>query len=150
MKKFTFIIIAMFAMMISAYAQGQQSGGERSQRPSFEEMQKRQLESMKTELSLTDDQVAKVKVINEEAGKKMQAIFQNRDQNQDREAMRQKFADIRTEQNKKLKEVLTEEQYTKWIKLQEERDERRRENRGQRPNSTGGEPARGQGRGNNF
>lgn len=151
MKKISIMLVAMFAIMFAANAQEgrpQRTEGERPGRPSMEEMQKRQLESMKEALTLTDDQVAKVKVINEEAGKKNRALFENREPGQDRSVMREKMTEIRNEQNKKLKKVLTEEQYTKWTKMQEERMQNRQNrggNGGTRPERT-----RGEARSNNF
>ncbi len=141
----------MFAIMFVANAQegkSQEAQGERTGRPSMEEMQKRQLVQMKEALTLTGDQVEKVKVINEEAGKKYRAIFEKREPGQDLSAMREKMTEIRKEQNKKLKEVLTEEQYKKWTKIQEERMQNR-QNRGGN-GGTQPEGTRGKARSNNF
>ena len=74
-----------------------------------------QMERMKEQLSLTDEQVPKVKAVLEESNKKRQAIFTDPNfDRSDRTAMREKMAPITEEQNKKLKEILTADQYKKY------------------------------------
>jgi len=114
-----FMVLSLILCINSASAQ------QRRERPNMEEMQKKQLEEMKTELSLTDEQVEKISAIMEEQRTAMEA---NREENsKDREAQMEE----RKAYNEKIKAVLTEEQQTKFDELQE----KRREERGnRRPN----------------
>jgi periplasmic protein CpxP/Spy len=64
------------------------------------------LEKMTTQLSLTDEQKPKVKAVLDETAKKMKDLAP-----EDRQT---KGKEIRSEQNTKLKAILTPEQYTKY------------------------------------
>jgi protein CpxP len=79
-------------------------GGKRAF-PTVEE----RLDRMTKELTLTDAQKPKVKEVLEEQDKKMQGI---RDLPQDER--RTKFRESRDEMGKKLKDILTPDQYKKW------------------------------------
>jgi len=70
------------------------------------------LERLTTELTLTDAQKPKVKAVLEETAKKMQGV---RDLPQDQR--REKFQAAREEETKKLKEILTPEQFEKYQKM---------------------------------
>jgi Spy/CpxP family protein refolding chaperone len=74
-----------------------------------------QLERMTTELKLTDAQVPKVKALLEEGAKKRGEL---RDATP--EERREKMTAMREEQDKKLKEILTPEQFEKWTKMRDE------------------------------
>jgi Spy/CpxP family protein refolding chaperone len=65
-----------------------------------------QLEKMTTVLSLTDEQKPKVEKVLKETDKKMKELGQDAD--------REKRQEIRNEQTKKMKEILTAEQFTKY------------------------------------
>jgi Spy/CpxP family protein refolding chaperone len=67
------------------------------------------LDRMTKDLTLTDAQKPKVKEVLEEQDKKMQGI---RDLPQDER--RTKFRESREEMSKKLKDILTPDQYKKW------------------------------------
>src|SRR5262249_34278043 len=88
-------------------------GGKRNM-PSVQE----RLDKMSEELKLTDDQKPKVKAVMEDAGKKMQEI--RSDSSLDRDKRREKFEEMRKEETKKMKEILTPDQYTKWEKMREQ------------------------------
>jgi periplasmic protein CpxP/Spy len=139
--KLTILILSLtFALIGSAFAQPQ--GGNRPGGGNWEEMQKQQMETMKTELKLTPDQITKVEALNAETNKKTKAI---RDANStDREANREKMRAVREEQDKKLKTILTKEQATKWDEIQEKR---RAERRANNPNATQRQGERGGQRG---
>jgi Spy/CpxP family protein refolding chaperone len=102
------------------------SAQEGRQRPSMEEMQQKQLEEMKTELLLTDEQTKKITSIMEEQRKAMEAKREENSETQgdDREARMKE----RKAYDEKIKTVLTPEQQTKYDELQEKRKEER-ENR---------------------
>jgi Spy/CpxP family protein refolding chaperone len=67
------------------------------------------LEYYNTELKLTDEQKPKVKAVLEDQEKKLQGV--------PREERRDKMREMRPEMAKKMKEILTAEQYTKWEQL---------------------------------
>ena len=67
------------------------------------------LDMMKQRLSLTDEQVPKVKAVLEDSNKQMAEIRQA-----PQEERRDKMMALRDEQNKKMKAILTPEQYTKY------------------------------------
>ena len=89
-----------------------QMGG---QMPSPEEMAKFQADQMKQTVNLNDDQYNKVLVVYKEQGEKMQKMFQGGGQPDMSE-----FGKMQEEQNKKLQEILTPEQYKKWDEHQQE------------------------------
>jgi Spy/CpxP family protein refolding chaperone len=83
---------------------GQRGGGNRMMN----------IDTLKKQLDLSDDQVAKVKPILEDMQKQMQALRADTTLSQtDRRA---KMKEIRDGEAAKLKEVLTADQYAKWEK----------------------------------
>ena len=74
-----------------------------------------QMERMTTALDLTDAEKPKVKAVLEETSKKMQEIFS--DSSLDQAARREKMQPIREEQNTKMKAILTDDQYTKYLAM---------------------------------
>ena len=76
-----------------------------------------QMERLTTQLSLTDEQKPKVEAVLKESSKKRQEIFS--DSSIDRSQMREKMQPIMEEQNKKLKAILTEDQYKKYQDMQQ-------------------------------
>jgi Spy/CpxP family protein refolding chaperone len=96
---------------------GQGGGGGRG--PSVED----RLERMTEELSLTDDQVVKIKPILEKVKKEMDALRDNRsgDREQQMEAMK-KIMDSEEEQ---ISALLTDEQKTKLAAIKKEREKNR-------------------------
>ena len=84
------------------------------QMPSPEEMAKFQADQMKQTVNLNDDQYNKVLVIYKESGEKIGKLFESGQPDFS------KFGEIQEEQNKKFKEILTDEQYKKWDEYQQE------------------------------
>ena len=123
-------ILVLTIIFTSAVSLAQDRGGRENFSP--EESAKRQTEQIKEAVGLKADQEKKVYEINLESSKKMSEL---RSQMQGGgggfEGMREAFGKIREEQDKKMKEVLTEEQWVKYEKWQEER----RQRRGQRGNN---------------
>jgi Spy/CpxP family protein refolding chaperone len=74
-----------------------------------------QMERMTTQLSLTNEQKPKVKAALEARDKKMQEI--RKDTSLDQQARRDKMRPIMEEQNKKMKEILTADQFTKYQEM---------------------------------
>jgi Spy/CpxP family protein refolding chaperone len=77
---------------------------------------------MQKELSLTDEQNAKLKAINQEFEQKFRAL--RNDSTTSKEGNKTKMKQLRDEYQKKMKSVLTEEQFEKWETLKS--DHRRR------------------------
>ena len=85
-----------------------------------EEIAKMRADQMKEAVNLTADQYAKVTVIFKEEMEAMQKMFEGGGMNGDFEQMRKDMEKRQEEQNKKLKAILTEDQFKKWQKQQEE------------------------------
>lgn len=117
MKKIGLLLMFVILMAGAGIAQPNQ----RSMNP--EDMAKRQTAQLKEVLDLNKDQEKKVHELNLKSSKKMMAL---RDENQGGgfEGMREKMTEIREEQNKEMKKVLTEAQWSKYEKYQEERRSR--------------------------
>ena len=86
-------------------------GGKRGMSP--DQMMERYTE----QLSLTDEQKPKVKAVIEDSGKKRREIF--RDSALDQQQKKEKFQGTMEAQNKKMKEILTADQYKKYQEMNE-------------------------------
>ncbi len=90
------------------------------------ESAKKQTEVLKKELDLNKEQEKKVyKVVLDGANKMDKMRKEMQSGGGDRDAMRAKFGEMRKEQNKEMKKILTDEQYKKYEKYLEERRARR-------------------------
>lgn len=131
MKKISILgLMATMLFTVQVYAQqgpGQGPGGGRfNMEP--KEMAARQTEQMKKELNLTDEQLPKVEELNLKYAEKMKEA---RDQaNGDRDAMRSTMRSMMAEKDKELKNILTEDQWTAFLKMREERMQNGRGRRG--------------------
>ena len=106
-------------LLVGAFTSNAQGFG--GQMPSADEIAKMRADQMKETVSLTDDQYAKVTVIFKEEMEAMQKMFEGGGgMGGDFEQMRKDMEKRQEEQNKKLKEILTEDQFNKWQKQQEE------------------------------
>jgi Spy/CpxP family protein refolding chaperone len=74
-----------------------------------------QMERMTTALDLTDAEKPKVKAVLEDSSQKMKEIMS--DTSLDQAARREKMRPIRDEQNKQMKAILTDDQYTKYLAM---------------------------------
>ena len=74
---------------------------------------------MTTQLNLTEEQKPKVEAVLRESAKKRQELFS--DSSIDRSQIREKMQPIMEEQNKKLKAILTEEQWKKYQEMNQRR-----------------------------
>ena len=117
LKSIVVSIFVVFSLLATVVAQPDR-GGDPYERA------ERQTERMKEQLGLSDEQTEQVSEINIAAAEKMQEARQSA--NGDREAMRGKMMSIRQETDAALKEVLTEEQWTKLAAARQEM----RQNRG--------------------
>jgi len=132
MKKLGIFVFLMVLGLASAMAQNNPGGsGQRNMDPT--ERAKEELKQMEENLDLSKDQKDKVYDILLEGNKKRSAMFEEmRSGNGDRDAMREKMRTMRDDQNKKLKGVLSEEQWTKYEKMMEERRQQFRRGSGER------------------
>jgi hypothetical protein len=90
----------------------------------------RQMEELKEGLELSDDQEKQVRDIITAGFETMRTAREGMQDGGDREAMREKMQQMREEQTTKIKAVLTEEQFTKYEQIQQERRERMRQGGG--------------------
>ena len=121
MKKLGILLIAMLAVATMSMAQGFGGG----QQMSPEERAKQQTAQIKEAVGLNADQEKKVYDLNLEAGKQMAKMREDmQGGGGDFQAMREKMTTMRAEQDKKMKEILTADQWTKYQKFQEERRSR--------------------------
>ena len=90
----------------------------------------RQMEELKEGLELSDDQEKQVREIILAGFETMRTALEGMQDGGDREAMREKMQQMRDEQTAKIKAVLSEEQFVKYGKIQEERRERMRQGGG--------------------
>lgn len=111
MKKLLLICCFLIGISAASFAQG---GGRRSP----QEM----TDALKTQLSLNDDQAAKVKAIYEVRAKSMDSLRSA--SGDDRAGMMQKMAPITTATNAKIKAVLTADQATAFQKIVDAQAER--------------------------
>ena len=109
MKKiFVASFLLMFAFMVSA----QQGGGGQRGQMTPEQMAQR-YEQMKKDLKLTDKQLDDIKKIEADYRTKMTAAREKA--GGDRDKMREEMTKLRNEQNAKVKPLLKEDQYTKYV-----------------------------------
>ena len=117
MKKiFVASILFMFAFMVSA----QQGGGQRGQMTpeQLAQFQAQQFERMKTDLTLTDKQVADIKKVYDEYTPKQNDLrqkYMGQGQGGDMEKFREESTKLNDERNAKIKPLITADQYTKYL-----------------------------------
>lgn len=132
MKKFIAGLVIVISLVSgSAYAQGggQRGGGDPAQRKA------RTVQMLKDSLQLSDDKANKVADIQEEFGPKRREIMM--DQSADRDAKMAKMKELQDEMGKKVKTVLTADEYTKYEALQ--KNMMMRGGGGRRPGGGGGQ-----------
>ena len=145
------LLVSLFALNITAQGPGDGTG--RGFQMTEEDIIER-VESTSETLKLTDEQHKKVLAIEMDFYNKRQIERQKMmsagGPPTDREAMREKMMKMRDERNAQYEEVLTKEQYEKFIVMQEQRRNEMRQQRQQaNPDGEGGEaerPDRGRGR----
>lgn len=116
MKRIGLLLMTLFMVCSMMMAQGQRGNRNMDPKQRAQEM----TDQMTKDYSLTDDQKGKVATLNLEMTQKMS---ENTDG--DRDARRASMQAAREDYNKKLKEVLTEEQYKKYTKAESERQQGR-------------------------
>ncbi|SHI67861.1 protein of unknown function [Tangfeifania diversioriginum] len=126
MKKFGIILLSIMLVSLAGIAQPR---GQRNFDP--EQMARRQTDMLKDTLELNEEQEQKVYELNLETGQKMSAL-RDEIQGSDAGAIREKMGEIRAEQNEKMKDILTEEQWGKYEKYLENMRARWQQRRGGR------------------
>jgi Spy/CpxP family protein refolding chaperone len=124
--------LCLFILAFGAVSQAQTEarGKEKMHQREFdpEKAAERQTVKMTETLGLTDKQVARVKVINLEHAKKMQAL--KAEAGDDREAARERFKALKAEKEKALNAVFTKAQKEKYEALKAERKARHEAKKG--------------------
>ncbi|MDX2430242.1 MAG: hypothetical protein QNK35_04875 [Bacteroides sp.] len=143
------ILSLLFSLNISAQGPG---GPGRGQQMSEEDIKENAEKTAKT-LGLKDDQSKKILTIDMDYYNKMQIERQkmmNMDRTEEnRNAMRTKMTKMRDDRNKQYEEVLTAEQYKKFIEIQDQRRSEMQKQR-QEANPDGSQPPKSErGRGRN-
>jgi periplasmic protein CpxP/Spy len=123
MKKSSLIKIVIGCLLmvfISTLGFAQQSAQARTEK---------QVQKLKTELQLTDDQTAKVQVATEKRMSQMDAIKENRGNKENRKENMGKLKTIMDEYDASMKSILTPEQFTKFEEIREDKKEKFMERR---------------------
>lgn len=107
----------------STVATAQDAGKEKKGKHGMMSVEQR-MEKLTTDLKLTDAQKPKVKAVLEDQHKKMQDM--HKEGTPDREKMRE----MRTDMEKKMKEILTPDQFEKWQTLMREEHGKRGDKKG--------------------
>jgi periplasmic protein CpxP/Spy len=140
MKRVSFIVMAFIMAFIVSCNQGSKSNQQPTMGPggmggpgNFDPQAfvDRQMEELKSGLELSGDQEKQVREI---ITKGFETMQKSREEMQngggDMEGMREKMQQMREDQNQKIKAVLSEEQWVKYEKIQEDRRARRQQGGG--------------------
>ena len=117
MKK---VILSAVMIAFGTFAMAQQNKMMRKMDPAqMEQKRAEKLKSMQTELNLSDDQVAKIKTLqdNKMAARKANEPQMKAERKAKMEAMKQN----KDQWNNEMKKILTPEQYAKWQQKQNDR-----------------------------
>ena len=140
MKTVTLIISSLFLFMVlgvSAQQHGPQHRGQRGHM-NPEEMVKRQVEHMKTELKLNEQQEKQVKDLLTE-NFKQRGVLMKKYQGQRDSVMQEAMKKMEEQQNLSLKKILTEEQYKTYLTNQEKRKQEMEKRRKEMMDKRGGQ-----------
>jgi periplasmic protein CpxP/Spy len=122
MKKLSVVMMSVMLIAMTGLAQP----GQRNMNP--EDMAKQQTAGIKEAVGLNAKQEKQVYDLNLESSKKMQAM-RSEMQGGGFEGMREKMAEEREEQDKKMKAILTDAQWKKYEKYREEQRAQRGQGR---------------------
>ena len=137
MKKLAIICMALFAITLTSFAQGQRRGPRGHMNK--ETMVTRMTERQTKRLALTPEQAEKMKVLNTQWVDQMMTQRRPADQPKDsvqklskeerraqRQAREAQMKEAREAYHENVKKVLTPEQYETFVKMEEERPNRQR------------------------
>ena len=116
-------LLFMIVVLGSTISMAQNRSGQGNYDP--EETAKKQTEVLKKELDLNKEQEKKVYEVVLDGAYKIDKMRKEMQTSGSREGMREKFGEMRKEQNKEMKKILTDDQYKKYEKYLEERRARR-------------------------
>lgn len=133
--------MALLAGTVS-FSMAQQGGGQRGGTP--EERVQRNLDALKTALSLTADQEAKIKVILLAQNTSMDSLRTSVGQGGDRQAMMEKMMPLRKANEEKVMAVLTDAQKKAYTAYLEQRAQRMQGGQGGGQRGGGGQRPAGQ------
>lgn len=119
------ILLISICVLISGLtlAQGDPHKDPNRKMPSAEEMTKRDMDNLKTELTLTEDQIPFIEKVLQDSYTKLQKLFQSPPPDFS------KMSAIMEERDNDIKMVLTDEQIKKYTELREKQKERFKEGR---------------------
>ena len=133
MRQFVFSFLALTFILVTACNQGSRNNSEsRFGQGDFnpEERVNRQIEQMNEAVELSKDQEKQVReILLESMDNMMKMRDEMRDSGEGFEGMREKMQQAREEQSKKMKEILSDEQWEKYLVYEEERRARRGQGR---------------------
>lgn len=141
MKKLLIVIALLTGAISYGKAQGQQGGGAQGNRMGGtpEERLQRSMAQLEP-LKLTDDQKAKVTALYVAQSKTQDSLFKSAGQGGDRQAMMAEFQKMRAANDKKVMDILNDEQKKQYTAMMEARRNRQggQGGGGQRPPQAGG------------
>ena len=114
MKKITTVLLAFMLISVIGISQPRQGN------MTPEAMAKRQTEQIKEAVKLNEKQEKQIYEVNLETSKKMQAMREKMGGG-GFEGMRDQMTELRADQDKKMKEILTADQWDKYEKFRAER-----------------------------
>ncbi len=154
MKKFNVILIVLLlanVSMVLAQKGNRGQGGQGGQRGggefSSEDMGKRQIERMKAALSLSDDQVSSIQLINDNFAKEMK---QMRSKYPNRKERRVAIAELKKKKEADTRAVLRPDQLVKYDEFKKQQQNRSTGTQGGNGGRGGKGKGNGGGGGNNF
>ena len=136
MRKVVFVLIALIAFN----AQAQSKGSQNKSKMTPEEMATKRTDQMTKDLDLTETQqkdVLALNLKNAETFSKFRGKKRSDFSEEERKEMRSKMKAAQVENQNAMKEILTDEQYTAWDKMQKERMEKAKSQRGNPNNQQG-------------
>jgi periplasmic protein CpxP/Spy len=121
------VVFCHLVIFQAAFSQANANNKNKNRTP--EQKADAHLKKMTQDLSLTSEQVPKVKAIVLDKIQKMDALKTKYANTTDKKAMHQEMKKIRDQKDTELKAVLTPEQYTKHVQMREEEKKKRMQNK---------------------
>ncbi|MFI3279435.1 MAG: hypothetical protein SNG49_02865 [Rikenellaceae bacterium] len=119
MKKLMFVALAaIFSLSASMVMAQPPQGGQRGQRQ--QQSVEERVAQLKEQLSLSDEQCEQITALEESRAAEQGQQGQSGER-PSREEMMKKMEEMQAQQSAQMKEILTEEQFTAWEKMQSER-----------------------------
>jgi Spy/CpxP family protein refolding chaperone len=134
MKKYTFVALLLVGILAFAQEKTQNhqrgtQGKTRIETADKNQTQAKRLEQMKQDLSLSDDQVTKIKALDEKyAQQQKEALGKSKEALND---SRNKMTDLKQQKENELKSVLTKDQATKYETLKSQETSKFKDERGE-------------------